>query len=255
MDLAEGRIIVTGAASGMGAYFAVQLAAAGAQVAAGDVDGAALEALAVQNEGLPGRIHTRPLDVSLEEETVAFVEWAGSVMGGLNGLLNNAGILRDGLLVKRDRDSGRAVKLDRDQWQAVVDVNLTGATWMVRDAVAYMVDHPVEEGVVVNLSSLSRHGNFGQSNYVAAKAALAANTVTWAREFARFGVRVGALAPGMVDTPMTQAMPDAARKALVERIPLGRIGDPYDIWLGVKFILENSYFTGRCLDIDGGLTM
>ena len=255
MDLTDARIIVTGAASGMGAYSTVQLAAAGAQVAAGDIDQGGLEALVAQSKGLPGRVQARRLDVTREDETSAFVEWAGSAMEGLNGLLNNAGILRDGLLVKRDRDSGRAVKLDRDQWQAVLDVNLTGATWMVRDAVAYMVDHPVGEGVVINLSSLSRHGNFGQSNYVAAKAALAANTVTWAREFARLGIRVGALAPGMVDTPMTRGMPEAAREALVQRIPLGRMGAPHDIWLGVKFIIENNYFTGRCLDIDGGLTM
>jgi len=176
-------------------------------------------------------------------------------MGGLNGLLNNAGILRDGLLVKKDRQSGEITTLSRADWQAVIDVNLTGATWIVRDVVAQMARDKIASGVVVNMSSLSRHGNRGQSNYVAAKAALAANTATWAREFAPFGIRVGALAPGLIETPMTRDMHPKAREALIAEIPLGRIGAPHDVWLGVKFIIENDYFTGRCLDIDGGLHM
>ena len=255
MILADMKIIVTGAASGMGAYFARQLAAAGAQVVAGDVDGGGLEKLSASSEGLPGAVYTHSLDVTREEETAAFVDWAFAAMGGLNGLINNAGILRDGLLVKKDRHSGEISKLTRADWQAVIDVNLTGATWIVRDAVAKMAETQVAAGVVVNMSSLSRHGNRGQSNYVAAKAALAANTATWAREFAPFGIRVGALAPGLIETPMTQGMHEKARAALVATVPLGRIGAPQDVWLGVKFIIENDYFTGRCIDIDGGLNM
>jgi hypothetical protein len=104
------------------------------------------------------------------------------------------------------------------------------------------------------MSSIARHGNRGQSNYVSAKAALAANTVTWAREFAAFGIRVGAVAPGMIETPMTQGMNQKARDALVANIPVGRIGLPEDIWLAVKFVLECDYFNGRCIDVDGGLT-
>ena len=255
MELADLKIIVTGAASGMGAYFARQLAAAGARVAAGDVSVEGLECLAADSAALPGSLHTHSLDVAGEEETAAFVDWAGTAMGGLNGLINNAGIIRDGLLVKKDRESGEIVKMSRAQWQAVIDVNLTGATWIVRDAVARMADDEVGDGVVINMSSLSRHGNRGQSNYVAAKAALAANTVTWAREFARFGIRVGAVAPGLIETPLTRNMPTGARQALIGSIPLGRIGQPHDVWLGVKFIIESDYFTGRCIDIDGGLIM
>ena len=104
-------------------------------------------------------------------------------------------------------------------------------------------------------SSIARHGNRGQSNYSAAKAALAANTVTWAREFAPFGIRVGAVAPGMIETPMTQGMNQKARDALVAAIPVGRIGLPEDIWLAVKFVLECDYFNGRTIDVDGGLAM
>jgi 3-oxoacyl-[acyl-carrier protein] reductase len=255
MQLSQLKIIVTGGAQGMGAHFARRLAEAGAQVAVGDVKEDGLASLAESTRNLPGRVHTRKLDVSSEADVGAFVDWAHDAMGGLNGLVNNAGILRDGLLVKKDKTTGAITKLSKDQWDAVVGVNLTGATFMVRDVVAKMVATEQKPGVVVNMSSVARHGNRGQSNYVSAKAALAANVVTWAREFAAFGVRVGAVAPGMIETPMTQGMNQKARDALVANIPVGRIGVPEDIWLAVKFVLECDYFNGRTIDVDGGLVM
>ena len=255
MKLSDFKIIITGAAQGMGAHFATRLAEAGAQVAAGDVKEDGLAALAEATKGLPGKVHTRRLDVSSEEDVGAFVEWAHGAMGGLNGLVNNAGILRDGLLVKKDRTTGAITKLTKEQWDAVIGVNLTGATFMVRDVVAKMVATETRPGVIVNMSSVARHGNRGQSNYSAAKAALAANTTTWMREFGQFGIRVGAIAPGMVETPMTQGMNQKARDALVANIPVGRIGLPEDIWVAVKFVLECDYFNGRTIDVDGGLAM
>lgn len=255
MQLSSLKIIVTGAAQGMGAHFARRLAEAGAQVAAGDVKEEGLAQLAESARGLPGKIHTRKLDVSSEADVGAFVEWAHGAMGGLNGLVNNAGILRDGLLVKKDRTTGAITKMTKDQWDAVIGVNLTGATFMVRDVVAKMVATEQKPGVIVNMSSIARHGNRGQSNYVSAKAALAANTLTWSREFAPFGIRVGAVAPGMIETPMTQGMNQKARDALVANIPVARIGVPEDIWLAVKFVLECDYFDGRTIDVDGGLAM
>ncbi|HEX9240858.1 MAG TPA: SDR family oxidoreductase [Anaeromyxobacter sp.] len=248
MELSELRIIVTGAAQGMGAHFARRLAEAGAKVAAGDVNEQGLAAL-------PAGIHRRRLDVSDEADVAAFVAWAQGSMGGLNALVNNAGILRDGLLVKRDRATGEVTTLSRKDWDAVIGVNLTGATLMARETVAAMARAGTRPGVIVNLSSIARHGNRGQSNYVAAKAALAANTVTWAREFAPFGIRVGAIAPGMIETPMTQGMNQKARDALVSMIPVGRIGAPEDIWRALRFVLECDYFSGRCVDVDGGLAM
>ena len=248
MKLSDLKIIVTGGAQGMGAYFATKLHEAGAQVAAGDVNEAGLAAL-------PAGIHRRKLDVSSEADVLAYVAWANEAMGGLNGLINNAGILRDGLLVKKDKATGNIIKLTNDQWNAVIGVNLTGATMMVREVVSTMVSTGQKPGVIVNMSSVARHGNRGQSNYVAAKASLAANTVTWAREFASFGVRVGAIAPGMIETPMTQGMNQKARDALVANVPVGRIGLPEDIWLAVKFVLECDYFDGRTVDVDGGLVM
>ena len=255
MQLSSFKIIITGAAQGMGAHFARRLAEAGASVAAGDVKEEGLAELAESAKGLPGKIFTRKLDVSSEADVGSFVEWAYGAMGGLNGLINNAGILRDGLLVKKDRATGEISKLSKENWDAVIGVNLTGASMMMRDAVAKMAATEQRPGCVVNMSSIARHGNRGQSNYTSAKAALAANTNTWAREFAPFGIRVGAVAPGMIETPMTQGMNQKARDTLVASIPVARIGLPEDIWLAVKFVLECDYFNGRTIDVDGGLAM
>ena len=254
MRLEDTKFIVTGAASGLGRHYALRLAEAGGQVAAGDVNEAALASLEGEAKDLRGKIHTKRLDVGSEAEVTAFVDFAHEAMGGLNGLVNNAGILRDGLLVKKDRTTGAITKLSAAQWQAVIDVNLTGATYMVRDVVAKMAGSG-EKGVIVNISSIARHGNRGQSNYSAAKAALATNTKTWALEFAPFGIRVGCVAPGMVETPMTQGMNQKAKDALVAAIPVGRIGLPEDLWLAVRFVIECEYFNGRTIDVDGGLAM
>ncbi|MFT3708402.1 MAG: SDR family oxidoreductase [Archangium sp.] len=246
MNLKDLKIIVTGGAQGMGAHFANRLLEAGAKVAVGDVNETALAAL-------PAGIKRRKLDVSNEADVISFVDWAHGELGGLNALINNAGILRDGLLVKKDKTTGAVTKMSTEQFNAVINVNLTGATMMVREVVAKMVTTEQRPGVIVNMSSIARHGNRGQSNYVSAKAALAANTTTWSREFAPFGLRVGAVAPGMIETPMTAGMNQKALDSFVEKIPVGRIGKPEDIWCAVKFIIECDYFTGRTIDVDGGM--
>jgi 3-oxoacyl-[acyl-carrier protein] reductase len=248
MQLKDLKIIVTGAASGMGAHFARRLAESGAQVAAGDVNDRLLAEL-------PASIHARRLDVADERDCADFVEWARTRMAGLNALVNNAGILRDELLVKKDRETGSVRRASSAAWNAVLAVNLSGATFMAREVAAKMLETGTRPGVVVNVSSIARHGNRGQSSYVAAKAAIAANTVTWARELAPHGIRVGAVAPGMVETPMTAGMNPKALESLVSRIPVGRIGTPEDIWLAVRFVLECDYFDSRTIDVDGGLSM
>jgi 3-oxoacyl-[acyl-carrier protein] reductase len=123
---------------------------------------------------------------------------------------------------------------------------------MARDVAAKMAETG-KRGAIVNISSIARHGNRGQSSYSAAKAALATNAKTWALELAPFGIRVGAVAPGMIETPMTQGMNPKAREALVASIPVGRVGVPEDIWMAVKFVIECEYFNGRTIDVDGGL--
>lgn len=254
MKLQDFKIIITGGAQGMGRHFALRLVEAGASVAIGDVNEAGLAEAKELAKG-PGKLFARKLDVSNEADIASFVAWASGEMGGLNGLINNAGILRDGLLVKKDRETGAIKTLSKEQWDQVIGVNLTGATLITRDVVAKMAETGTKPGVIVNISSIARHGNRGQSNYSAAKSALAANTVTWSKEFAPFGIRVGAVAPGMVETPMTQGMNQKARDALVAAIPVGRVGVPEDLWLAVKFVLECDYFNGRCIDVDGGLSM
>jgi len=209
-------------------------------------------------KGATGKVVWRRLDVADEGDVGAFVDWAWGALGGLNGLVNNAGIIRDGLLVKRERETGEIKKMPKEQFEAVLGVNLTGAAMLARDTVARMASAPAASkaatrGVVVNISSVSRHGMRGQSNYSAAKAGLAAITRTWALEWAPFGVRCGCVAPGMVETPMTRGMNQKARDALVAAVPVGRIGEPEDLWLGVKFVLECDYFNARTIDVDGGL--
>jgi len=255
MNLGSVKCIVSGGAQGLGRHYALRLCQAGAQVALGDVNAQGLADTLEAARGSTGKLHARALDVTRDQDVQDFVAWAHQAMGGLNALINNAGILRDGLLVRKDRHTGEISVLSREQWDSVIAVNLTGATMLVRDVVRKMVETGTRPGVVVNMSSIARHGNRGQSNYVAAKAALAANTVTWAREFAPFGIRVAAVAPGMIDTPMTRGMNARAREALVSAIPVGRIGEPEDVWLAVRFALECEYFNGRTIDVDGGLTM
>ncbi len=248
MKLDQLKIIVTGAGRGMGAHFATALAKAGARVAAGDIDTEGLEAL-------PDSVSKRTLDVTSESQCDAFVQWAQDELGGVNGLINNAGIIRDALLAKKSRRTGEIVGMRTEDWNSVLAVNLTGAMFMTRAFALNALRNEVLGGVVVNISSISRHGSRGQTNYVATKAALAANTVTWAREFAPMKIRVGAVAPGMIETPMTQGMNQKARDSLVAGIPVGRIGTPEDIWQAVRFVLECDYFNARTIDVDGGASM
>ncbi|MFZ1866279.1 MAG: SDR family oxidoreductase [Polyangiales bacterium] len=247
MELDQLKCIVTGGASGLGEHFAKQLLAAGATVAVGDVNEEGLAAL-------PEGIHRRRLDVSNPDDIASFVSWAAQQMGGLNSLINNAGIIRDGLWVGKSRKTGEIRRMPRADWDAVIAVNLTGASLMVQEVVAYMIEHG-EPGVIVNISSVARHGNRGQTNYVAAKAALAANTRTWMKEFAPYGIRVGAVAPGAIETPMTAGMNQKALDMIRAGIPLGRMGKPEDIWRAVKFIFDCDYFTGETIDVHGGASL
>ena len=247
MELDQLKVIVTGGASGLGEHFAKQLLAAGAQVAVGDVNEEGLAAL-------PDGIHRRRLNVADQDEIASFVPWAAKQMGGLNGLINNAGIIRDGLWVGKSRKTGEIRRMSKEDWDLVIAINLTGAALMVQEAVAYMIEHD-EPGVIVNISSVARHGNRGQTNYVAAKSALAANTRTWMKEFAPFGIRVGVVAPGVTETSMTAGMNQKALDMIRASVPLGRMGKPEDIWRAVKFIFECDYFTGETIDVHGGAAL
>lgn len=250
MLLEHARAIVTGAAKGLGYRFALELAKAGALVAVGDIDTSGMEELKAESSDFPGRMLTQELDVSQETSVVAFVKQAAEQFNGINLLVNNAGILRDGLLVKEE--SGWVRKLPSAQWRQVLDVNLTGPYLVTREVVASILERGMKESVIVNISSLSSIGNRGQSNYSASKAGLDACTRTWALELAVHGIRVGGIAPGAIDTPMLRSLSEQFRKSLIANNPLGRLGTPHDIWLALKFIIECEYFTGRVIEVDGG---
>jgi 3-oxoacyl-[acyl-carrier protein] reductase len=251
MRLEAVKAIVTGAASGLGRHFTLQLAGAGAVVVAGDVDTAGLNTLQAESARLPGRVLTMKLDVSEESSIIEFVREASRKLNGVNTLVNNAGILRDGILITQE--TGWIKKLPTSQWERVIDVNLTGPYLMARETVADMFLRGTKEGVIVNISSVARSGNPGQSNYSASKAGLDAAARSWALELASSGIRVGCIAPGLVDTPMLNEIPDRALEALVAKTPLMRVGTPHDIWLALRFIIECDFFTGRVIEVDGGV--
>lgn len=251
MKLEETKVVVTGAGSGMGRHFALALAQAGAGVAAWDVQPEGLETLKAEAAGL--NLRTYVVNVASEEQVVQAMDQGWSDFGGLNGLINNAGLFRDGMLVKKDETGVR--KMSLKNWQLVIDVDLTGPFLCTREFAARVLEHGGAPAVVVNISSISREGNMGQSNYSAAKAGLVADTVVWAKELARAGIRVAAIAPGFIDTPILQGMRPEVLNKVLAGVPLGRAGSPAEIFAGVKFIIECDYFTGRVLDIDGGLRL
>ncbi len=252
MRLEDAQVVLTGAAGGLGRRFALELLAAGAAVAAGDADAAGLRALRREAEGLPGRLHVAVVDVTDEESVARFVAEADGALGGVNSLIHAAGILRDGLLVQRDGEAVRTMTLA--QWRKVLDVNLTGAFLVTREVAARMVAAG-RGGVVVHLSSLSRHGNPGQANYAASKAGLDAAVRTWALELAPFGIRVGAVAPGVTDTGFLQGIAPERLAAFAAAVPLGRLGKPEEMWAAVRFVFECEFFNGRVLEVDGGAAM
>jgi 3-oxoacyl-[acyl-carrier protein] reductase len=250
MQIENVRAIVTGAASGLGRTFALELAKAGGWVAAGDIDTAGLEKLGTESAALPGRLVTGKLDVSQEASVVKFVNDISRQFGEVNVLVNNAGILRDGLLA--NEVDGWIKKLPTAQWKQAIDVNLTGCYLMAREVVADVLKRKIKQSIMINISSISSAGNPGQSNYAASKAGLDACTRTWALELASYGMRVAGIAPGVIETPILSHITEEATSALHADIPLGRFGLPHEVWLALKFILECDYFTGRIIQVDGG---
>jgi 3-oxoacyl-[acyl-carrier protein] reductase len=239
----------------MGREFTLRLAEAGAAVALCDLSDEGMKQTLELARPLRGKVVAIRANVSAEDDVARLMDDAQRQLGPLNALINNAGIFRDGLTVKRDRRTGEIRKMSLDNWRAVIDVDLTGPFLCTREFAARVIEAGTRPAVVVNMSSLARHGNRGQANYSAAKAGLVADTRVWADELAPYGIRIGAIAPGLIETPILQGMPPEELAKLGEQVPLGRLGKPFEIFQAVKFILECDYFTGRCLDVDGGLKM
>lgn len=247
-----GRVVaVTGAGRGLGRAMATAIAARGASIAAIDLDESLLAETAALVRAQGVSCATYVANVAKEDDVVRTFESIVRDLGGLHGLISNAGITRDGLLAKAK--DGEVTTMSLAQWQAVIDVNLTGVFLCGREAARRMIEQKVDTGCIVHISSIARYGSYGQSNYSAAKAGVAVLAEVWAKELARFNIRTGAIAPGTMDTDMIAAMRPDAREKLVAGVPLGRLGDPANIAQAAIFILENDYFTGRCIDVDGGL--
>ena len=253
MQLTDLKAIVTGGASGMGRTFSLELAAAGAQVVIADLDEEKMEQVVGEAADLPGSVHAFQCNVAEEEQVVSLIRNASEAMCGLNALINNAGIFRDGLLVKKDRETGEVRRLSLKKWNAVIAVDLTGPFLCTREFAARCIETDSKQACVVNISSVARHGNQGQSNYSAAKAGLVADTKLWGGELARYGIRVGAVAPGFVDTPILQGMRPDVLESMLKAVPLRRSADPREIYLAVRFILVQSPIVGACIDLESSL--
>jgi 3-oxoacyl-[acyl-carrier protein] reductase len=246
------NIVITGVAQGIGLRTAVVLGRLGARIYGIDLNSEKLgefRQIGVR-EGL--EFFQYKGDVSKEVEVVNIFEAiAGATDGKIDVLINNAGITRDNLLVKV-RDG--ITKFPLNDWNQVIDVNLTGVFLCAREAAYHMVKAG-NPGVIINMSSVSRHGNIGQSNYSASKAGVAALTVVWSKELAKYNIRVVGIAPGFMKTGMTEKVPPKVLERIKQQIPVGDLGEPDNIAETIKFIIENDYINGRVLEIDGGLRL
>jgi 3-oxoacyl-[acyl-carrier protein] reductase len=251
MQVTDKTVVVTGAGRGIGRALAERFGREGAHIALLDVNSADLDSTraALAAAGVVARSYE--VNVADEEDVVAAMDRIVLDFGRLDVVINNAGILRDALLVKV-KDGEIVGKMSLAQWQAVIDVNLTGVFLCGREAAERMI-RLRSGGVIVNISSISKHGNAGQSNYSAAKAGVTALTVVWAKELARHGIRTGAIAPGGTRTEILASMRPEMLEKLLAPVPLRRLGEPEEIAAAAAFIVSNDFFSGRCIDLDGGL--
>ena len=236
-------VIVTGGASGIGLATARRFALEGCKVASWDVK---------DGEAQGGGGIFQKVDVTSAASVESALEEVTARLGTVYVLVNNAGILRDGQLVKY-KDGSLAGVMSDDQFDAVIGVNLKGVFTCTRAVVPRMIQGG--GGVILNASSVvGLYGNFGQTNYVAAKAGVIGMTRVWARELGKYRIRVNAVAPGFIATDMVKRIPEKILQGMVGRTPLGRMGQPEDIanayaWLASE---QASFITGAVLSVDGG---
>ncbi|QIR14921.1 SDR family oxidoreductase [Shewanella aestuarii] len=252
MELKDKVIVITGGAGGLGLAMAQEFAAQGARLALIDVDQEKLEK-ACADLGSTTEVQGYALDITDEEDVMSGFNFIREDFGHINVLVNNAGILRDGLMVKA-KDGKVTDRMSYQQFQSVINVNLTGTFLCGREAAAVMIETG-QPGVIINISSLAKSGNMGQSNYSASKAGVAAMSVGWAKELARYNIRSAAVAPGVIATEMTAAMKPEALERMEKMVPVGRLGQAQEIASTVRFIIENDYVNGRVFEVDGGIRL
>jgi len=235
--------LITGASGGIGAAIAKALHEAGATIA---ISGTRLEALERVKAEVGEGVHILPCNLSSAEDVEKLVPAAEAALGGLDILVNNAGITKDGL----------AMRMKDEDWQAVIDVNLTANFRLSRAAMKLMMKKRF--GRIINITSIvGVTGNPGQANYVASKAGLIGLTKSFAQELATRNVTANCIAPGFIATPMTEVLNDKQKEAILSRIPAGRMGGPTDIAAAVVYLAsdEAGYVTGQTLHINGGMVM
>ncbi|MCG9876687.1 MAG: SDR family oxidoreductase [Leptospiraceae bacterium] len=253
MILKDKTIVITGSAGGLGKAMAHRLGKQGANIVLSDIQDEKLQETVEEfkKEG----INTIGIqaNVSKEEDATKLMEGAKKEFGSLDVAILNAGILRDGLLIRTDKETGEIKsKMSIEQWQSVIDVNLTGVFLTAREAASIMAVQ--KSGIIIPIASIAMHGNSGQTNYSAAKAGVAAMTVTWSKELSRYGIRVAGIAPGFIGTEMVlKDMNNEALEKWKKIIPVGRLGEPDEIASTAQFIIENDLITGVVLEISGGV--
>ncbi len=242
-DLGNKNALITGASGGIGGAIARALHQHGANVTLSGTRRTALEEIAAE---LGERAYVVACNLAHGEGPTNLIETAQTKMGSVDILVNNAGLTRDCL----------ALRMKDDDWHDVLELNLTSAFKLSRGALRGMLKR--RWGRIINISSIvASTGNPGQANYAAAKAGLIGLTKSLAAETARRGITVNAVAPGMINTPMTQALTEAQQTALQGQIPTGRLGEPEDIAAGIIYLAsdEAAYVTGQTLHINGGMAM
>jgi 3-oxoacyl-[acyl-carrier protein] reductase len=242
-DLSGKTALVTGASGGIGAEIARALHKQGAVVGLSGTRREALEALAAE---LGERVHVLPADLSEAEAALGLINAAEAAMGSVHILVNNAGLTKDGL----------AMRMSDADWAKVLDVDLAAPFRLSRAVLKFMLRR--KAGRIINIGSVvGSTGNPGQANYAAAKAGLLGLTKALAQEVASRGITVNLVAPGFIETPMTEALTQAQRAALAEKIPLGRLGSAADVAASVVYLAsdEAGWVTGTTVHVNGGMAM
>ena len=246
MRLNEKVAIITGSAGGIGLATAERFVREGAHVVVADMDERRVSDAIAKLGAAEGRVIGTRVDVTDRASVDRMVASALEVWGRVDCLVNNAGITQD----------ARLVKMSSEQFDRVIDVNLKGVFNCTQAVVDTMILQG--SGVIINASSVvGLYGNFGQTNYAATKAGVIGFTKTWARELGPRGIRVAAVCPGFVGTPILESIPDAVLEKMVEKVPLGRLGRPDEIASVYAFLASDdaSYINGAVIEVSGGIMM